>query len=82
MGDRNNLNKYKHILERSRSNALLSSPSMVGLLAIIDEMVETAFMNSIGDGERLNERFNFWKAGEARVGGLGNKWSGRPVTWK
>lgn len=59
MGDRNNLNKYKHILERSRSNALLSSPSMVGLLAIIDEMVETAFMNSIGDGERLNERFNF-----------------------
>ena len=60
MSDRNNFNKYKHnFFERSRNNALLSSPSMVGLLAIIDEMVETAFMYSIGDGERLNERFSF-----------------------
>ena len=46
---------------------------MAGLLEMIDATVETAFINSTGEGERLNERFNFSKVGEVCFGGFGNK---------
>jgi hypothetical protein len=46
-----------------------SSVSMTGLETSIEATVETALMSCLGEGDRLNDRFNFSNVGDVLLGG-------------